>query len=68
MEQKTPQVLVAVANGCEDMEVVVPISILRKAGAKVMVEKVPEDQEDSTLECRLGRGTRIVYLAHMMLR
>jgi 4-methyl-5(b-hydroxyethyl)-thiazole monophosphate biosynthesis len=41
--ESTPEVLVPVANGSEEMEAVIIIDILRRAGAKVVVASVETD-------------------------
>ena len=61
MEPNSPSVLMAVAEGCEDMEVIVPLSILKRAGIIISIAKVPDPElDDNSLECMLGRGTTIV--------
>uniref|UniRef100_A0A0C9RVM2 TSA: Wollemia nobilis Ref_Wollemi_Transcript_10665_1416 transcribed RNA sequence n=1 Tax=Wollemia nobilis TaxID=56998 RepID=A0A0C9RVM2_9CONI len=52
---KSPQVLVPIANGSDEMEAVIPIDVLRRAKANVLVASV----EDS-LEIVAARGTKIV--------
>ena len=61
MEKSTPTVLIVVAEGCEDMEVIVPLSVLKIAEANVVLAKVPEDEFDAkSTECMLGRGMRVI--------
>lgn len=40
----TPEVLVPVANGSEEMEIVIIVDVLRRAGAKVVVASVESDK------------------------
>eukprot|EP00826_Nyctotherus_ovalis_P046510 TRINITY_DN5263_c0_g1_i2.p1 TRINITY_DN5263_c0_g1~~TRINITY_DN5263_c0_g1_i2.p1 ORF type:complete len:161 (+),score=31.12 TRINITY_DN5263_c0_g1_i2:72-554(+) len=61
MAANAPSVLIATAEGSEDMEVIVPLSTLKMAGAHVVLAKVPEDEFDAkSTECMLGRGTRVI--------
>eukprot|EP00937_MAST-01D_sp_MAST-1D-sp2_P007704 g7704.t1 len=51
----TPQVLVPVANGSEEIELTCIVDVLRRAGAEVTIASV---EESPTVTC--SRGTRIV--------
>ena len=54
---KSPQVVVAVANGSEEMEAVTIIDALRRAEAQVTVAKVQGQEEESgVLLCHMSRG------------
>ncbi len=51
------KVLAVVGNGVEEIEIIVPIDILRRAGATVTVAKVPTDAADAktlNVKCTMG--------------
>jgi len=52
-----PKVVVAVANGSEELETVTIIDTLRRANIEVNVAKVGEDE---SLECIMSRGVKLV--------
>jgi 4-methyl-5(b-hydroxyethyl)-thiazole monophosphate biosynthesis len=52
-----PKVVVAVANGSEELETVTIIDTLRRANIEVNVSKVGEDE---SLECIMSRGVKLV--------
>ena len=51
-----PSVLVPMAHGSEEMEVVIIADVLRRAGARVTIASV----EDDGLVCSCSRGVKIV--------
>lgn len=54
-----PSVLVPMAHGSEEMEVVIIADVLRRAGARVTIASV-EDDDDDGLVCACSRGVKIV--------
>lgn len=61
----SPKVLVAVADGSEEIETFTPIDILRRAGSHVVVGKAKSfrgepEKRSSPLICKLSRGAWIV--------
>eukprot|EP01080_Neovahlkampfia_damariscottae_P005082 gene5082-8682_t len=56
----TKSVLVLIANGCEELEIVSIIDTLRRAGANVTIAKIKSDENDSKLEITASRGVKII--------
>jgi len=62
MEPLAKRILICIAEGCEDFETVIPISVLNKAGAAVILCKIPDQNEPEpvSLEIMLNRGTQLI--------
>jgi len=52
--------LVPVATGCEELEAVAVIDVLRRADVDVTVATIPADESAPTLEVTASRGVRLV--------
>eukprot|EP01132_Coremiostelium_polycephalum_P002329 gene2329-2876_t len=55
MMMSTKKVLVPITEGCEEMETIVPVDMLRRAGANVTVASI-----DSTLQIKAFKGINLV--------
>ena len=61
MASDAPSVLVPMAHGSEEMEVVIIADVLRRAGARVTIASVEDDDDDGDgLVCACSRGVKIV--------
>ena len=55
-----PTVLVPITNGCEELEAVAVIDVLRRAGVDVTVAVVPAADHQGGLQIRASRGMKLV--------